>query len=175
MSKNQSQRIGRKPTSSWRFCVHWQHSLMTTRDGHSLADYLQQKKPSSTNTYITNTARTQLHSFKTTSSLVQQSQQSDYWSGNRNTQMLRRPFTCPCPLECHAGWPQSRRKNSRSFPGFFQSHKYTSPEVIAIKLKVSRPLRLDKVVSNYIIDDISQQNFTQSTAVLRKYAILENR
>jgi len=49
-------------------------------------------------------------------------------------------------------------KNSWSFLGFFQRHKYTSPEVIATKLEVSRRLRLDKVVSNYITDDISQRN-----------------
>jgi len=64
------------------------------------------------------------------------------------------------------GWPHKvGEKNSPSFPGFFQSHNYTFPQVIATKSKVSPRLGLDKIVSNYVTDYISQQNFTQSTVV----------
>jgi len=58
------------------------------------------------------------------------------------------------------------------FSRFFQSHDYTFPEVIATKLKVSPHLGLDKIVSIYIADVTSQENFTQSTVVLRKYSII---
>jgi len=56
------------------------------------------------------------------------------------------------------GRVQKRKKSE--FSRLFQSHNYTVPEVVTTKLKVSP--RLDKTISNYITDDISQQNFTQS-------------
>jgi len=70
-----------------------------------------------------------------------------------------------------AGWSQTKRKKFPDFSTPFFSHNYTFPEVITTKLKVSPHLSCDKIVSNYITDDISQQNFTQSTVVLRKYSI----
>jgi len=64
-----------------------------------------------------------------------------------------------------------KEENSPSFPGSFQSHNYTFAEVVATKLKVMPRLGLDKIVSNCITDDSSQQNFTQARVILCKYSI----